>query len=52
MKNSMLQGVSLQTVIEDKEAVHFLNPILPNLCKAVGVKRENCLLLACFFVVC
>ena len=70
MKNCMLQGVSLQTVIENKEAVteedeqssgtakklldiiHFLNPILPNLCKAVGVKRKNAHCLPVFFCVC
>lgn len=31
------------------DIIHFLNPILPNLCKAVGVKRKKCPLLACFF---
>lgn len=31
------------------DIIHFLNPILPNLCKAVRVKRKKCPLLACFF---
>lgn len=31
------------------DIIHFLNLILPNLCKAVGVKRKKCPLLACFF---
>ena len=31
------------------DIIHFLNPILPNLCKAVGVKRKNAHCLPVFF---